>query len=240
MSDYCEIDNLQSFSPLINSLINKMLSDRIGICSGTVIAPVAGAGGISFCRIEGKLVEITIYGRGGQGTVIASEILASALFKENKYVQAFPNFGAERRGAPVTAFLRFDTEPIDLRCQIYRPDHMIVLDGTLLQNQQAFSSLKPGGWIIANLPLEPPANGFLKDFRVAYLNADQLSTDHHLAARGSTVVNTIILGAFAKATGLVSLQSVLESIAEFVPQKKEDNRQACQQAYETVRVRKQT
>ena len=181
--------------------------------------------------------EITIYGRGGQGTVIASEILASALFKEEKFVQAFPNFGAERRGAPVTAFLRFDDQPIDLRCQIYKPDHMIVLDGTLLQNKEFFSVLKPQGWIIANLPGEPPANDFLNSFKVAFLNADAISNKHNLAARGSTVVNTVVLGAFAKATGLVSLQSVLDSIAEFVSQKQAENQKACQAAFETVRVR---
>ena len=186
---------------------------------------------------EKSLQEITIYGRGGQGTVIASEILASALFKEGKYVQAFPNFGAERRGAPVTAFLRLDDQPIDLRCQIYHPDHMIVLDGTLLQNKEVFSVLKPGGWIIANLPGEPPGNGFLKDFRLGFLNADLISQKYQLASRGSTVVNTIILGAFAKATGLVSLRSVLDSIPEFVSQRQPENQKACQEAYETIQVK---
>ena len=173
------------------------------------------------------LLEITIYGRGGQGTVIASEILASALFKEGKFVQAFPNFGAERRGAPVTAFLRFDQEPIDLRCQIYNPDHLIVLDGTLLQYRDIFATLKPGGWVIANLPAEPSSNGHLTNFQIAYLDADAVSKKYQLAARGNTVVNTIILGAFARATGLVSLKSVLDSIAEFVPHKKEENLKAC-------------
>ena len=183
------------------------------------------------------MLEITIYGRGGQGTVIASEILASALFKEGKFVQAFPNFGAERRGAPVTAFLRFDHERIDLRCQIYNPDHLIVLDGTLLQYKDIFSTLRPSGWVIANLPFEPQNNGFLKDLRIAYLDADSISKKYQLAARGNTVVNTIILGAFAKATGLVSLQSVLDSIAEFVPHKKEENLKACQEAFEFVRIK---
>jgi pyruvate ferredoxin oxidoreductase gamma subunit/2-oxoisovalerate ferredoxin oxidoreductase gamma subunit len=183
------------------------------------------------------LLEITIYGRGGQGTVIASEILASALFKEGKYVQAFPNFGAERRGAPVTAFLRFDDQPIDLRCQIYQPDHLIVLDGTLLQYKDMFAALKPGGWLIANLPAEPSSNGHLSNFRIAHLDADSVSKKYQLAARGNTVVNSIILGAFAKATGLVSLDSVLSSIAEFVPQKKEENLKACQEAFEIVRIK---
>lgn len=169
--------------------------------------------------------------------MVASEILASALFKEGKYVQAFPNFGAERRGAPVTAFLRFDEHPIDLRCQIYRPDHLIVLDGTLMQHKEVFSSLKPGGWVIANLAKEPSWNGHLKDFMVAYLDADSISLKYRLAARGSTVVNTVILGAFAKATGLVSLQSVLDSIAEFVSQKQQENLKACQEAYEQVQVK---
>ena len=79
------------------------------------------------------MTEIRFHGRGGQGAVIASEIFASALFKEGKFVQTFPEFGVERRGAPVQAFLRFDDKNIVLRCKVYTPDHVIILDSVLLK-----------------------------------------------------------------------------------------------------------
>ncbi|MFH1757891.1 MAG: 2-oxoacid:acceptor oxidoreductase family protein, partial [Pseudomonadota bacterium] len=96
------------------------------------------------------MIEIRIHGRGGQGAVIASEVLASAFFKEGKFVQAFPAFGVERRGAPVTAFTRVDDQPIRIRNFIYEPDHIIILDPTLIESTQVDSGLKENGWIIIN------------------------------------------------------------------------------------------
>jgi len=75
------------------------------------------------------MIEIRFHGRGGQGAVIASKILASALFKEGQYAQSFPAFGAERRGAPVMAFTRFDKKIITRRSQVYQPDHVAVKRG---------------------------------------------------------------------------------------------------------------
>ena len=101
------------------------------------------------------MIEIRIHGRGGQGAVIASEVLASAFFKEGKFVQAFPAFGAERRGAPVAAFARVDDQPIRIRHFIYEPDHIIILDPTLIESTQVDSGLKEGGWIIINTDRPP-------------------------------------------------------------------------------------
>src|SRR4030043_1710081 len=83
------------------------------------------------------MIEIRIHGRGGQGAVIASEVLAAAFFKEGKYVPAFPAFGVERRGAPVAAFTRVDDQPIRIRHNIYEPDHIIVLDPTLMESTRS-------------------------------------------------------------------------------------------------------
>ena len=96
------------------------------------------------------MVEVRFHGRGGQGAVVASEILATALFHEDKAVQAFPAFGVERRGAPVAAFLRCDDTPIRLRCQIYQPDQVIVLDPTLLSAVDVTAGLKNDGSILIN------------------------------------------------------------------------------------------
>ena len=108
------------------------------------------------------MIEIRIHGRGGQGAVIASEVLASAFFKEGKFVQAFPAFGVERRGAPVAAFTRVDDQPIRIRHFIYEPDHIIILDPTLIESTQVDSGLKENGWIIINTDRPP------KDFRALF------------------------------------------------------------------------
>ena len=103
------------------------------------------------------MIEIRIHGRGGQGAVIASEVLASAFFKEGKFVQAFPAFGVERRGAPVMAFTRVDDQPIRIRHFIYEPDHIIILDPTLIESTQVDSGLKENGWIVINTDRPPRA-----------------------------------------------------------------------------------
>src|SRR5512134_3874450 len=99
--------------------------------------------------------ELRIHGRGGQGAVIASKLLAAALFREGKSVQSFPAFGVERRGAPVTAFLRVSEGPILLRCEITEPDDLIVLDPTLVDAVDVAAGLKPGGSILINSDRDP-------------------------------------------------------------------------------------
>lgn len=86
--------------------------------------------------------EIRFHGRGGQGAVIGSEVLAYACFIEDKYVQAFPAFGVERRGAPVTAFCRINDRPFLLRNQIYKPDHIVFLDASMLETVPVTQGLK--------------------------------------------------------------------------------------------------
>lgn len=88
------------------------------------------------------MIEIRFHGRGGQGAVTAAEILAKAAFEDGKYCQAFPFFGAERKGAPVMAFSRINDKPIRRRYQVYNPDHVLVLDETLLEAVDVLSGLK--------------------------------------------------------------------------------------------------
>jgi pyruvate ferredoxin oxidoreductase gamma subunit len=161
------------------------------------------------------VLEIRIHGRGGQGAVVASNLLAAALFAEGWEVQSFPTFGVERRGAPVAAYVRADRNPIYLRCQIRNPDHLVVLDSSLLAMLDLTSDLKPGGWVVVNTSL-PPEDLALPDFRVATVDAARIALSWGLGSPGAPIVNTAILGAFAKATGLVRLESVLQVLrAEF-------------------------
>jgi len=177
------------------------------------------------------MIEIRIHGRGGQGAVIASEVLASAFFKEGKFVQAFPAFGVERRGAPVTAFTRVDEQPIRIRHFIYEPDHIIILDPTLIESTQVDGGLKENGWIVINTDKPPKSFGRFSRFRVATVDANRIAIENRLGSPTAPIVNTAILGAFAKITGMVTVDSVVEAMAEFVPVNKAGNAAAIKEAY---------
>lgn len=182
--------------------------------------------------------EIRFHGRGGQGAVIGSEVLAHAFFIEGKFVQAFPAFGVERRGAPVTAFCRIDDRPIHLRNQIYKPDHIVVLDSTLLENVGVTEGLKDGGTVLVNGKREPDYYRELLGprFQIRVVDASSIAVRHSLGSPSNPIVNTAILGAFSRATSLVSIESVEQAIEEYVPTKTESNRDAARSAYEQVTI----
>ncbi|MDP8254205.1 MAG: 2-oxoacid:acceptor oxidoreductase family protein [Candidatus Alcyoniella australis] len=180
------------------------------------------------------MIEVRFHGRGGQGAVIAGKILACALFKEGMWVQSFPAFGVERRGAPVAAFTRFDRDKILIRNNIYEPNHIVVLDPTLLQVANVTAGLHKGGWILINSPEPPESFSGLDDFKLATVDAQSIALRFHLGSRSSPIVNTSILGGFAKATGLVGIDSVVEAIVEEVPIKPDNNAEAARVAYEAT------
>ncbi len=181
------------------------------------------------------MIEIRFHGRGGQGAVIASKILAVAFFAEDKYVQSFPKFGVERRGAPVEAFLRIDADTIFLRNNIYEPDHIIVLDPTLIDAIDVTTGLKKGGLVLINTDKKPEDyKDVLADYKVACVDASQIAIKHRLGPRTAPIVNTAIVGAFAKASGLVGIDSVADAIGGEVPIKPEANAEAAREAFEST------
>jgi len=180
------------------------------------------------------VIEVRIHGRGGQGAVIASKVLADAVFREGRYVQSFPAFGVERRGAPVAAFTRIDDEPVRLRSQIYTPDHVMVLDPSLMQVVDVTAGLREGGWVLINSDQPPAAFPLPSQFRVATVDANEIAIKHRLGPRTAPIVNTAILGAFARITGIVSLETVEQAVREAVPTKPEDNMAATREAYHAV------
>jgi pyruvate ferredoxin oxidoreductase gamma subunit len=182
-----------------------------------------------------SMVEIRMHGRGGQGAVIAAKILASAVFKEGKFAQSFPSFGVERRGAPVLAFTRIDDKPIRLRTAIYEPDHLIVLDATLIKTTNVFYGLKKGGTIIVNSTGSTRQFNFPAEYPAIAVDAAGIAVKHGLGSKSIPIVNTSILGAFAKFTGLVGIDSIIESIKEEVPVKQDENAAAALEAYNAVR-----
>jgi 2-oxoacid:acceptor oxidoreductase gamma subunit (pyruvate/2-ketoisovalerate family) len=181
--------------------------------------------------------ELRIHGRGGQGSVIASKLLAVALFREGNWVQSFPAFGVERRGAPVTAFLRLDDRPIRLRCEITHPDDLIVLDPTLVEAVDVTGGLAPGGTILINSEKAPEEYGsLLERFRVATIDASGIAIRHRLGSKTQPIVNTAIAGAFVTVFGLVSMECMADAIREEVPSKHDENIAAAREAAEAVRV----
>jgi 2-oxoacid:acceptor oxidoreductase gamma subunit (pyruvate/2-ketoisovalerate family) len=182
------------------------------------------------------MIRIRFHGRGGQGAVIASELLANAAFKEGKEVQAFPFFGVERRGAPVTAFTKIDTKPIRDKSEIYEPDYIIVLDQSLIQAVNPAQGLKTDGMMLINTTKNPKALGLDYKGKIATVDANTIAIKHQLGSKQAPIVNSSILGAFAKASGLIKLDSLVSSIMESAPTKKQENANAAKEAYESVKI----
>jgi len=178
------------------------------------------------------MIEIRFHGRGGQGTVVASKVLADAAAKEGSFVQAYPEFGVERRGAPVFAFIRIDDKPIYDKSRIYAPDHVVVVDPTLVEAIDVTDGLKDGGWIIINSDKKPAEFKFPPRFKVATINATEIAVRNKLGTLAAPIVNTAIIGAVVKIMGLTKLESLVTAIREGVPIKPEENVQAAREAYE--------
>jgi 2-oxoacid:acceptor oxidoreductase gamma subunit (pyruvate/2-ketoisovalerate family) len=183
-----------------------------------------------------KILEVRWHGRGGQGAWTASELLARAAITEGKYIQSFPEFGPERMGAPVTAFTRISTEPIKIHCAVYNPDVVAVLDPTLLKTVDVADGLsEKGGNIIVN-STENPAD-VKKTLRS---NAGKVWTvpasEISLKLLGMPITNTAMLGAVARVTGIVSLETVEKMINErFRPDVATKNFAVVKEAYQGVR-----
>lgn len=166
--------------------------------------------------------------------VLASTVLASAFFKEGKFVQAFPSFGAERRGAPVMAFTRVSNQEIRERFGIYKPDCLVILDPSLTKQEGTFSGLNKGGWIIINGEGNPDDYASLDLYRVAAIDANSIARKHKLGSPSTPIINTTILGAFAKVTQEVTIESVVASIRENSTVKPEENARAALDAYGSI------
>jgi 2-oxoacid:acceptor oxidoreductase gamma subunit (pyruvate/2-ketoisovalerate family) len=183
-----------------------------------------------------KLLEVRWHGRGGQGAWTASELFARAAIAEGKYVQSFPEFGAERMGAPVTAFTRISTEPIRLHCAVYNPDVVAVLDSTLLKTVKVAEGLnEEGGNIIVNSKETPSMiRKALSTERgkVWTVPASEIS----LKILGMPITNTAMLGAVTRVTGAVDLGTVEKMIKErFRPDVAEKNFAVVNEAYQEVK-----
>jgi len=178
------------------------------------------------------LIEIRLHGRGGQGAVTASRIIATAAYEEGKYSQAIPMYGTERRGAPLTAFVRIDDVRVRERELVHNPEISIVLDPLIAKQQAVVDSLKPGGLVLLNTAYAPEEVKLGGDFKVATVDATTIA----LETLGRPITNTAILGAFAKVTGLLKVESIEKAIKKFFPGRLGDmNIAAVKRSYDEVK-----
>ncbi len=183
-----------------------------------------------------KILEVRWHGRGGQGAWTASELLARAAISEGKYIQSFPEFGPERMGAPVTAFTRISTEPIRLHCAVYNPDVVAVLDPTLLNSVRVADGLgEEGGDIIVNTKNEPSEIRKLLSSERGKLWTVP-ATEISIKILGMPITNTAMLGAVARVTGIVSLETVEKMVkGRFRTDVAEKNFAVVKEAYQEVK-----
>jgi pyruvate ferredoxin oxidoreductase gamma subunit len=183
------------------------------------------------------MFEIRIHGRGGQGVVTAAELLSVAAFEEGRHAQAFPTFGSERTGAPVTSFCRVDDKPIRRREPVARPDALVVQDPTLLHQVAVFEGLEEAGYLLVNtsrtfteLGIEEVAAG-LPPGHACAVAATDLAREH----LGKPLPNAALLGGLAALTGIVGIDAVLAAIrGRFAGATGQGNAAAAQAAYDAV------
>lgn len=180
--------------------------------------------------------EIRWHGRGGQGAVTSAELVAQAAINEGKYAQAFPAFGAERRGAPVVAFVRISSnQPIRVRAEIAEPDVVVVLDPGLLRIVDATSGLKATGMLVVNTKKQPEQ--IRQEFNVNWSLATVDATKIAEELLGVPIVNTSMIGALLKATEVVKLESLFEPLRQRFGRLAERNIEAMKRAHEETLVR---
>ena len=181
------------------------------------------------------LIEVRWHGRGGQGVVTGSNLLARAMISEGKYAQHFPEFGPERAGAPVKSYTRISDEPIEIHCGVYEPDMVIVIDPMMSKNPQEYVyGLKKGGDIFLNHPGEDER--ILKwarnaGFKLHVLDARKIS----LEEIGREIYNVPMLAAMLKVKKLCEISTLEKVLAQrFSGRVLEMNLKLVRRAFEEV------
>jgi pyruvate ferredoxin oxidoreductase gamma subunit len=161
-------------------------------------------------------------------------LVAQTAIAEGKYAQAFPSFGPERRGAPVQAFIRISDKPIRIRAEVTQPDIVVVLDPSLLHIVKVTAGLKKGGLIVVNSKsFESVPAEMRENYRVAIIDANRVARE----ALGVPIVNTTMLGALVKASGVIKLESIAEPLAHRFGKVAEKNMDAMKRAYDETQVK---
>lgn len=176
--------------------------------------------------------EIKIYSRGGQGAVTAAKILINAAILEGKFGQAIPSYGQERKGAPVYTYARIAEGEIDVKSYVYRPNCVVCFDtGLPVLGIDVFEGIQPGAVLVVNSPDRRLEHPNVK----THCHVDADAVTHEVI--GEVPPNTAMLGALVRATGCVSIESMVEAIQAKIPGKAgELNAEACRRAYEAASI----
>ncbi len=183
----------------------------------------------------GNTHEIRFHGRGGQGAVLASKILAKALVESGQNVTAIPAFGFERRGAPVAAFLRYSDTPLRAATNIYHPDYVICIDPTVSRAVDIYSGMRQGGTLVQASGASITDLGVAQSVdRVALCDAVRIGIELF----GKPITNTIMLGVFARVTGIVSMEALRKGLesANFRDAGLEQNLEGMERGYNETRI----
>jgi 2-oxoacid:acceptor oxidoreductase gamma subunit (pyruvate/2-ketoisovalerate family) len=181
------------------------------------------------------MIEVRFHGRGGQGAVVASRILANAFVREGKFGSAFPMFGFERRGAPVTAYGRFDEKPILEKTQIYEPHCLMVLDPSQSDTPRVYEGLRPDGVLILNSPKDLKSKPHENLTLAGLADADRIAMEEI----GMAAPNVCMLGAFAAATHWIQLDSILAGLEDYFQGKNLDgNRRCAERGFKETRIQR--
>jgi pyruvate ferredoxin oxidoreductase gamma subunit len=175
-----------------------------------------------------------LHGRGGQGAVTSAELVAQAAIAEGKYAQAFPAFGPERRGAPVQAFIRISDKQIRIRADVTEPDIVMVLDPGLLNIVKVTAGLKKNGLVVVNAKSRENVPADIRDnYRLAVIDANRIARE----TLGAPIVNTTMLGALIKASGIIQLESISEPLQKRFGKLAGKNLAAMKRAYDETLVK---
>lgn len=182
-------------------------------------------------------MEIRFHGRGGQGTVLAAKILADVVLRSGKgECQAMPEFGVERRGAPVVAYARISGQKILLRTRIYEPDAVVLIDPSLAADPGILRGLKPGGLFIVNTEKDEAALSLRwPGRRIIPIPARRIALAHKLGSASSPIVSTVVCGALSAIFQLGEPSALEAAIRDAVPSHVEANVAAAREAYELCR-----
>jgi len=176
------------------------------------------------------VLQIIIQGRGGQGAQTAGNLLAMAFFAEGREVQSFASYGGARRGTPVTSFIRVDDRPVRVRCDIERADAILCFDASLLQ-PPLLATARPDTLIVVNSARSPEEfAGQLPGYRVIPVDSIAISRRHGLGR----IVNSALLGAFARAIDAPKLEVLARVLVEEAPKLHDENIAACEDGYRWV------
>lgn len=187
-----------------------------------------------------ETIEIRWHGRGGQGTVTAAKVLADACLSGGRYVQAFPEYGPERSGAPLRAYNRVSTKELRMHCPVLHPQVIAIADATLLDGVDVTEGAKEDSIFIVNTSKEPSEMReklkLLPTQKVYTIDATKIA----LECFGRALPNSPMLGAVCRVTGLVSLDALLEDVRnsfgkKFSQKIIDGNLEATRRGYEEVR-----